>query len=75
MPPYTSIGTIMSCGNPLKHGIFKTYEIRKPTATSFCEVPSKGNTMRDLVSIQESDFNEIDYESECLQFGDCSPRN
>ena len=68
-------GLIMSCGDPLKHGIFKTNEILKPLTSNSQKVPSKGQNMRDLISIQESDFHELDYESECLQFGDCSPLN
>lgn len=68
-------GPIMSCGNPLKHGIFKTNETLKPSIKISHKVPSKKENMRDLISIQESDFHELDYESECLQFGDCSPLN
>ncbi len=65
----------MSCGNPLKHGIFKTNETLKSSTSNSHKVPSEGGNMRDLISIQESDFHELDYESECLQFGDCSPLN
>ena len=65
----------MSCGNPLKHGIFKTNETLKSSISKSHKVPSEGKNMRDLISKQESDFHELDYESECLQFGDCSPLN
>ena len=32
----------------------------------------QGNDWCDLVSNYETDFDEVDYENECLQFGNCS---
>ena len=51
----------MSCGNPQKHGIFKTNETLKPSTRNSHKVPSKKKNIDDLIAIQESDSNEIDY--------------
>ena len=56
----------MSCGNPFKHAI----EDVKETFSKSCGVPIK-NDWCDLVSNYETDFDEVDYENECLQFN-CS---
>ena len=58
----------MSCGNPFKHAI----EDVKKTFSKSCGVPIQGNDWCDLVSNYATDFDEVDYENECLQFGICS---
>ena len=58
----------MSCGNPFKHAIEDVKEIFSKS----CGVPMEGNDWCDLVSNYETDFDEVDYENECLQFGNCS---
>ena len=58
----------MACGNPFKHAI----EDVKETFSKSCGVPIQGNDWCGLVSNYETDFDEVDYENECLQFGICS---
>ncbi len=58
----------MSCGKPFIHAI----EDIKETFSKSCGVPIQGNDWCDLVSNNETDFDEGDYENECLQFGNCS---
>ena len=58
----------MSCGNPFKHAI----EDVKETFSNSCGVPIQGNDWCDLVSNYATDFDGVDYENECLQFGNCS---
>ena len=58
----------MSCSNSLKHAI----EDVKETFSKSCGVPIQGNDCCDLVAHYETDFDAIDYENECLQFGNYS---
>ena len=58
----------MSCGNPFKHAI----EDAKETFSESCRVPNQGNDWCDLVSNYETDFDAVEYENECLQFGNCT---
>ena len=55
----------MSCGNLFKH----TIEDVKETFSKSRGVPIQGNDWCGLISHYETDFDEIDYENECLQFG------
>ena len=54
----------MTCGNPFKYAI----ENFKQTFSKSFGVPSQGNDWCDFVSNDETDFDEIDFENECLQF-------
>ena len=58
----------MSCGNPFKHAI----KDLKETFYKSIGVPIKVNDWCDLVANYGTYFDEIDYESECLQIGNCS---
>ena len=58
----------MSFGKPIKHAI----EDLKETFYKSIRVPIKENDWCDLVPNYGTDFDEIDYESECLQLGNCT---
>ena len=58
----------MSWGNPFKNSI----EDLKETFSKSCGIPIQRKDLCDLVSNYETDFNEVDYENEWLQFGNCS---
>ena len=58
----------MSCGKPFKHAI----EDVKETFSQSCGIPIQGNDWCDLVSTYETDFYEVNYENECLLFGNSS---
>ena len=54
----------MSCGNPFKHAI----EDVKETFSKYGEL-IQGNDWCALVPDYETEFDLVDYENECLQFG------